>query len=392
MGAVPDTPKEEEENTGEVALPRFHGIYSKVSPRVRIVVLIALLTVGLAIYYDPFSPSSQTLETESTQIRSLESQQKWDEAITKALVLEKDFPNHSLPALLQGDLYSRQGKNELAILSYKRAHEKSPEQMLIHINLLKAYLRASLKAPAEEERLHLGLQLKEALQMSGKPGTNKRENSDFLMATAQFFVDFKEANSPPEMGFILAKALQTQVAPSSTLGDKLEASTLLQTQRHQEALAPLERGLKRTPTDEWFIENLVVARIGLEDIDAATLLVENWIQVNPNNSKALLVMAYLKFNKKNFLGALPYAQKIVHLSANNPNDPFYPQALNIMGQVYWQQNQAREAEPLLKQACDLGFQISCQHELVKGKSPASVSPPTEATAPLKTETSPQPTP
>jgi hypothetical protein len=84
------------------------------------------------------------------------------------------------------------------------------------------------------------------------------------------------------------------------------------------------------------------------------------------------VMAYLKYNSKNYLGALPYVQRIVTLASSNPKEPHYAEALSLAGQIYYQQNQTNEAETYLKQSCDMGFARSCQHPLLQSKIPASV--------------------
>ena len=168
----------------------------------------------------------------------------------------------------------------------------------------------------------------------------------------------------------------------------MEAQLLFQQNKPADALEVLNKGLKIDQRDEWLLENIAFAKLSLKDVSGAMAVVEQWIKFQPNATKALLVMAYLKFNEKNYLAAIPYLQKILQVLAATPNEPHYAEALHLMGQIYYQQNQTQEATNFLKQACELGFQESCNHPLVKdlalnpksNPGPASVGPAT-VTAP-----------
>jgi tetratricopeptide (TPR) repeat protein len=164
---------------------------------------------------------------------------------------------------------------------------------------------------------------------------------------------------------ILSKALQTEYAKDSAIGYKLEAQAMFQQNRNEEALHVLEKGLQLDPQDDWILENLAFAKLSLKDIAGAGEVVQNWIKVHPNATKALLVMAYLKFNDRNYQEALPFAQKIVQLSSGSQKDPLYPEALNLVGQIQVQLGNTTEATTAMKQACEQGFTQSCDNELVR---------------------------
>jgi uncharacterized protein HemY len=134
---------------------------------------------------------------------------------------------------------------------------------------------------------------------------------------------------------------------------------MFQQNQMEEAIRAIELGLKRDPQDEWLLENLAFARLSLKDKTGAQEVVENWIRLHPDTTKALLVMAYLRYNEKNFIGALPYLQKIVQIGNSKGNDPHAAEALFLMGQVYLQQSQSVEAKNLFSQACNHGFTAAC---------------------------------
>ncbi len=359
---------------------RFRLPSLKPSPRTRNIGAAALLAV-LAFYYlgkGGGKTSSPALEREMASIKALQTQGKIEEAVTKATDLSTKFPEDSSTYFMLGDLLASQKKYEPAIAAYLKAHELQPPQPLVHLRLIRVYLPSGLKEGAEEELRHVDQLL--------KTGVHSKE---LFIEAGTLFLDFKELKQPPEKTIILAKALQTELAPASSIGYKLEAQVLFQQNRADEAVAALEKGLAIDPQDEWILENIAFAKLSAKDIPGAQTAVDMWIKARPANTKALLVMAYLKFNEKNYLAALPYVQKILQVSAGGNNqDPHYPEALDLMGQIYQQQGQNQEAANFFKQGCEAGFQGSC--EKLGMQPPATAKAPDGAAAPQAAPQAPLP--
>jgi len=328
--------------------------YTALPPRVRLGALGAL-TLVLGYFYLQGGSSSETLEREVASVKQLEAQGRLAEAISKAEKLKDRFPKNAKSYIVLGDLYASQRQTDLAIESYKKAHQLPPPLPLVHIKLVRMYLRLSAVEPAQEELKHIDEVIKTG-----------PHNKELFLEMANLFLESRELKQPPEKLFILAKALQTEFAPDNPIGFKLEAQALFQQDRVSDAVIPLEQARKLDPKDEWVLESLAFAKLSMKDLTAAASLVEEWLKLKPNSTKALLVMAYLRFNERNNMEALKYAQKILQLSSNNPKEPHLGETLNLVGQIYWQQNQLQEAENTFRQACEVGYQLSCDHELVKG--------------------------
>ncbi len=336
----------------------------KISPRTRnILLLLIVLGAGLKYLSLPGMKTEKTnaeMEKSLLTVQMLQTNGRHDEAVKEIEALKKKFPETSTPYLLAGDVYSSQGKNQQAIESYLAANRYPPEQPLVHIKLIRVYLRSGMTREAATE-------LREVERV-----INERKFSRELFIEAGYlFLEFKELKEPPEKTIILAKALQKEYAPDSSIGYKLEAQAHFQENRPQDALNAMEKGRMIDPQDEWLIENSVFAKIALKDMVGAESLLEEWLKMKPTATKALLVFGYLRYNEKNYPQALPYVQKILQIDASKTNDPYYGEALNLMAQIYQELQQPTEASKFYKQACAAGFQQSCDNALVKNDAAAN---------------------
>ncbi len=308
-----------------------------------------------------------------TSLRQLEKDGKVDEAIQKAESLTRSYDSDPELFVTLGGLYALQKRFEPAIQAYRKAKAINPDHPIATVRLIALFLRSGLGKEAETQMAELDRLMKE--------GKHSRE---LFVEAANLFLEFRELTRSPTKALILSRALQNEFAIDSTIGYKLEAQLMFQQNENHEALKVIERGLQRDPQDEWLMENQAFAKLSLKDTVGAAAVVENWIRIHPTATKALLVMSYLKFNEKNYLGALPYLQKIAQLGVQHPNDPHLPEALNLMGQVYWNQGQTAEAKSLFAQACESGFAQACGHESLqkaKAPEPTDTDPPDSPTTP-----------
>jgi pSer/pThr/pTyr-binding forkhead associated (FHA) protein/Tfp pilus assembly protein PilF len=367
-----DESPDEDEDFSSPPLAFLKRHYQNVPKPVRIVGLLLLLGFAYSQLGGTFrKPSPEVLEREIGSIRALENDGKVDQAIDKAEKITKQFPESSGVFLVLGDLYAAQNKREQAIAAYRSAHELQPPQPIVHLRLIRQYLRTGFVKEGMEELKHVEVFLKDA--------QDSPQTKEIFIETANLFLEFKdELKQPPEKLFIIAKALQNQIATDRAIGYKLEAETYLQRNKYPEAIEVLERGLKLEPKDEASLNTLVKAKIFAQDMAGAQRTIESWMQIAPTATRPLIVAAFLKFNEKNYLDALPYLQRVVSLLAKTPHEPDYGQALHNMGLIYHEQNQLTEAENFFRQACDLGVQDSCLHPLLKpaggdsSKAPASL--------------------
>ncbi len=290
-------------------------------------------------------------QREVTSMRQLEKDGKYDEAIQKAVALTQSYDSDPELYVTLGGLYAQQKRYEPAIQAYRKAKAINPDHPIATVRLIAVFLRSGLGKEAETQMAEL-----DRLMKAGK------HSRELFVEAANLFLEFRELTRSPEKALILSRALQTEFAIDSTIGYKLEAQLRFQLSENDEALKVIERGLQRDPQDEWLLENQAFAKLAAKDTAGASAVVESWIRIHPTATKALLVMSYLKYNEKNYLGALPYLQKIAQLGAQNPSDPHLPEALNLMGQIYWNQGQTAEAKSLFTQACESGFTQACGHE------------------------------
>jgi tetratricopeptide (TPR) repeat protein len=302
---------------------------------------------------------------EVTSLKKLEKEGKVSEALQKAEALSKAYDGDAELFVTLGELYSQQKRYEPAIAAYRKAKALNADHPVATVRLIALYLRTGLGKEAEAQMLELDRMMKE--------GKHSRE---LFVEAANLFLEFRELTRSPEKALILSRALQNELAVESTIGYKLEAQLQFQQNQNEEAMKTIQKGLERDPQDEWLLENLAFAKLSLQDTAGATEVVENWIRLHPAATKALLVMAYMKYKDKNYLAALPYLQKIIQIGNAQAGDPLVPEALNLMGQIFFVQGQSTEARTLFTQACQEGYTPACSHEALR--DPQSTKP--EATA------------
>lgn len=334
----------------------------KFPSRLRNIGLGVILILGLLYYANlgriPATGTQGSFETAAIPVRKLLSQGRSEDALKKALELVEKFPNHADAHMLVGNLLALQQKNEPAIAEYLKAKELNPEDPLIHTNLVRLYIKSGQMELADAE-----------MKVIDKMVTEGKHTKALFVEVAQLLLEFrKELKQPPEKALILAKALQTQLAPESSIGYKLEAHAHDQEGRKPEALAAFEKGLLVEPNDTWLLENSAILRLELRDFVGATTTVEKWIERHPASSKPLLIMGYLKFQGGDPAGAVRYLQQILQASNNNLRIPEAREAVYLLAQVAWSQKSFKEAIELYKQACQAGFEPACTQEIQLKKS------------------------
>jgi tetratricopeptide (TPR) repeat protein len=328
-------------------LERFKKYYLHFPQKQRRYALIGVALVFGMIYL--FSGNdSKTLDKEWESVSFLKSQGKIDEAIKKANeIIEAKKENAEILYLL-GMLYEQKKDFKSALASFQKAkeHKNCPPQVSVHI--LKLYAQTGL---ATSEAANRELTQIDSIIKSG-PRTK-----EFIADVARLFLENKELNQLPEKIYILAKALQNELAPDQPIGFKLEGQVLFQQNRINEALKAYEMALSKDPNDEWVIENIAFTRLTLKDIAGTQSTLDYWIKMHPESSKAHLVMAYLKFQENKPLDAFPFLQKIIQ---KNAGDEIQAEALHLTGQIYASQNQISDANIVYQKACDLGHKPSCE--------------------------------
>jgi cytochrome c-type biogenesis protein CcmH/NrfG len=343
------------------------SLFLRVPKALRISSLVLLL-IGLYIFFgNAPSLSPEELEREISSIQRLELGGKYDEAFQKAEKLTKQLPENSRGFLLLGDLLASRNKREQAIAAYRKAHGLKPSQPIVHIRLIRLYLKAGLIREGMEELKHAEDVIKD--------GPEDEQTKEVFIETANLFLEFKdELKQPPEKTLIIAKALQNTIAPNRSIGFRLEAEIYLEQKKYPEAIEILEKARRVEPRDEGVFSSLAKVHLYARDTASAQKVVEGWIQLAPTATRPLIVAAFLKSVEKDYTAALALLQKVIQL-AKNPQEPDYAQALHNMGIIHFEQNQVNEAESALREACGLGVSESCEHPLLKDaaavKSPAS---------------------
>lgn len=384
------TPESQKRTKLQLPIPTVGGLasaYKKIPAKVRTLTLtLIVIMLGLKFVTLPknlnvkglTSIGIPSIEAEAGAIRELVQAERYEDALAKAEALKARYPEHSEPYMLVAEIQFGRAQNNLAIENFQKAHSLQPEQPLVHIRLIRAYLRGGQPREAGQELQHV-----EEVIQSGN------FSKELFVETAYLFLEFKELKQPPEKTLILAKALQKEYAPDSSIGYKLEAQLHFQENRPAEALIAMEKGRVIAPQDEWLIENSVFAKLAMKDYTGAETLLEDWLKLRPTATKALLVLAYLRYNEKSYAQALPYVQKILQIANGTQSDPYYPEALNLMGQIYQELQQPTEAANFFRQGCQAGFQQSCEHPLVKNEPvPNAIGAPSPASLPGTNEAAP----
>jgi len=338
------------------------GFYHKIPKSVRFGA-ISLVLILVVVSQLPSSPkrniSNRGLENYVTEVGKLINEKKLDQAKTLALESAKAFPANSVPLVLLGNVYFEQRKIDLAVETYQKSLSLKPLQLVTYTRLIR--LNFILNKRDEAKKL-----INEYLPLleSGEP------NKKLYLQTGELFLDYPELEKDKESGLQRARKYQTQYNPEDPIGYKLESNLISLTEKSPESIkrseALLIKGLELDPKDEWIYDRLFYLKLSQNNSTAAINNLEIWIKMQPKSSKPLLLYSYLKFNEQNYLGAVPYLQKIMNLHSQNQNHPHYAEALNLLGQISIQQNQLAEAENFFRQSCQAGYQSSCVHPIITG--------------------------
>jgi len=310
--------------------------------------------------------TGQNIDARLASIRKEIENEQPLQAFNLALALQKEVPHNPELEEILGDLYLKQRKLEPAIQHFKASIEHQNPSKLIQFKLTKAYLTAGFQALAIENLKNIDKLIKES-----------PKEKELFIELASLLLEHPELNQSFERAIIISKALQTEIAPESTIGYRLEGAILSQGKKLKEAETVYEKALRLSPNDEEVMEQLAATKLNLEDMGGAKAVTERWLSQNPNEVRALLALSYINFYEKDYLATIPKLMNIINLLSKTPETPRRLEALHLLGLVYWEQGQRTEAESYLSQSCKLGFQASCSHQalLTQESSPAPASKP-----------------
>lgn len=358
----------------------------------RMVLYVALILLGLVYYVQNDSSSggggsvATGLDGDLEAVRRLAEKGDLASALQRIEALKSSHPDSDKVLLMLGDLQAANRNDEAAIAAYQAAHTLPTVNPIVHIKLVRVYLRSGFPQRAAEEYAHLSQEIQQtgrllASSIEGKEATvadvirQYPYVRELFVETAKLFLEFRDLKQPPEQVVLIARALQKDIAPDSTIGHKLEAQVLFTQNEPNRAIPILEAALKIDGRDRWLIENLALAKFRAQDFAGAEAIVKQWIAAYPDATKAYLIMSYLKFTQQDVNGAVPFLQKIIEVGSRTPNDPFYPEALYLIGQVFQQNGRTEEAANYVKQSCQLGYELACKGPSADGRAPGGESPP-----------------
>lgn len=363
-----------------VTLSGAKAVFAKLPKRLRMVLLVSVLLLGLVSYLgDSQSPAnvSKKLGPMVDQTKSLLLGGKIREALNTAEKTRDQFPDHSEPYISLAQIYMEMGAVDKAITTLEEAQKHEPAQPLATVMLIRLYLQTRQASPERDEKVQLQLS-----QLTQYFRSDEAPNKALFEQAAKLFLDFKDLNQKPEDVIILARALQSKIAPQEAIGYKLEAEALVRMRQQPKALEVLERGLKVAPKDLDLLEQTVFICLALRKMDLAFSTLKGWLTYYPSNTKALLVSAYIMLNGNDDNGAEPYVQKILRVAATQGGDVHFAEALNLMGRINYRRKNLEAANQYFKQACDNGYTKACS-------PPAGIARQTdEATPPAQTQPSP----
>lgn len=324
---------------------------------------IALVLIVLVLNFLPSHPtrnlSNRSLEKYVSEIGKNIAEKNLEQAKTLALEAVKAFPSHSVPQVLLGNVYFELRKIDLSIEAYQKSLKFNPPQLITYTRLIRIYMLLDKR----EEAKNL---LKQYLPLLEQGEPSER----LYVQTGELFLDYPELEENKEAALVRAKNLQSKFAPSDPIGYKLESNIISIYEKSPESIKQSEillaKGLELAPKDEWIYDRIFYLKLAQKDGPEAIKTLDSWIKATPKSTKPLILFAYLKFNEKNYLGAVPYLQKILNLLAQEPTHPHRAEALNLMGQISIDQNQLAEAENFFRQSCQAGYQPSCTHPILTG--------------------------
>lgn len=361
-------PPENEPNPTVIAESPKKAINKKRSFVSKPVAIAVVLLLGLVLFVSKPSTvatkQNQKVNLDLSLIRKEMEGQQPLKTLELALELQKQNPEDSELEEILGDLYIQLGKLEPAIQNYKASIEHQNPTKAIHFKLIRAYANAGFQALAIEH-----------LKVVDKLIKESPKEKELFIELASLLLEYPNINSSFERSIIISKALQTEIAPESTIGYRLEGAVLSQAKKLKEAEAIYEKALTISPNDPDVLEQLTATKLNLQDIKGAKEMTQKWLSTNPNEVKALLALSYLDFYDKDYLATIPKLINVINLLAKTPEAPRRLEALHLLGLVYWEQGQRTEAESYFTQSCRLGFQQSCNHQalLTQEHSPAPAS-------------------
>jgi len=280
---------------------------------------------------------AQIPDAELAEVTRYFTTQNWPQATSRVIELMQKYPDDSRGHLLAGNIYQAQKLYEPAIQAFLKAHEFTPTDPLVHAHLLRAYIQTGLKDAASKELGHIDTIIKEGKALPA-----------LYTEVGELFLEFPELNEPIEKVFIIAKALQNDIAPEHPVGYKLEAKYYLQTNKPDEAMAALEHGLKINPLDPWLFEQTTLTRIARQNFSAAVTAMVNWLNVQPGGETVLKAAQKIEDPREKIL---LFAKGIY--SETNPQSTM---GYKFEAQLYFSQNRASEAGGALERARKLAPQ------------------------------------
>lgn len=374
-------PKEKKKRRPFVSLGGLGKVVPKVPRRTRNIALGAILILfALSQYTNTGTPGAGAGDPAVNEAlrpaRELLAQNQAQAALEAAAKVRDTYPEDSRPLLFVGDIFLSQKQYELAWDSYSKAYNLSPFDAVIHVHLARTLLGLAGMEKDEANRNLYAKKASEQITLADERATAGPDSKAIYLALGRLYLDYPSLPGGPKKMMILAKAIQQEHAPRSALGYQLEAKALMSTRQNEEALVVLQRARDLDSKDPWTLENLVFTHLATQNVEGAEKVLQEWIQFAPNASKALLVLSYIKMNAKKYREALPYVQRIVSNGQKNPQDPHLPEAVHLMGQIYYAEGQNEEAATLFQQACRAGFKKSCEAEL-------AIQQPQDSPAPKK---------
>lgn len=377
---VPNETPQLQNESGPTVVTKTPRKISKVRRPVNLAIAASFI-LFLVLFISKPKPNTNTkqqdtdIQTELTAIKTEIDKEQPLQALSMATELQKKVPNHPEIEELLGDIYLKQKQIEPAIQNYKASIEHQNPSKAIHFKLTRAYLDTGFQTLAVEHLKTIDKIIKES-----------PTDRDLFIELANLLLEHPEINSSFERGIIISKALQTEIAPESTIGYRLEGSVLSQVKKFTEAESVYQKALTLSPNDPEVLEQLASIKLNLQDLKGAKAITEKWLGQNPNDVKALLALSYLHFYEKDYLATIPKLMNIINLLSKTPEAPRRLEALHLLGLVYWEQGQRPEAESYLSQSCKLGFQPSCSHQALLSQesapapTPTPTPPPTPASA------------
>lgn len=315
--------------------------------RVRTWGLVSILLGFAYLLFSPHTPPSEVHQG-LQELEILIQQGRAEQAVQKAMRLAASDSDAEIQFRL-GKFFESQGLLDSALTAYGKSNLKKeyPAAIAHRVDL---YLQTRRNVEAEDELVLLEAALDE-----------NPKDRELAIEVARLLIKHRQLNRSPEKTQQLAQTLQRSLAPNEAIGYMLEANTLILEKQPGRALEVLERALQLDGQDDWVLEQYAFAKLALGDQKGATQAVARWIELRPQNPRAHLILAWMRYNQKDREGAVASAGEVLQILKDSPENSFYREALHIMGQVYWDEGKTKESALFLRRSCELGFDNSCGH-------------------------------